>query len=81
MVRLISSGVNWLQRITEHSGTQSVANRRSIRSIFPQLLIPQLLIPQLLIPLMPHQWAHKAFTFSSVCWLEAVYNVTDDTAR
>jgi hypothetical protein len=29
----------------------------------------------------PARWANKAFNFSSVRWVRAGYNVTDDTAR
>jgi hypothetical protein len=60
---------DWLQRNTEQLGWQSGSMPKSCR--FPPHIDFQL----------SGREANKAFTISSVRWVMAGYNVTDDTAR
>jgi hypothetical protein len=64
---------DWLQRSTEPQGWQSGSALRNVRlkPSFSQIADLQL----------SGGCANKAFTISSVRWVMAGYNVTDDTAR
>jgi hypothetical protein len=64
---------DWLQRSTEQQGWQSGSKPRNARL---KLLFSWLSDFQL-----SGCCANKAFAISSVRWVMAGYNVTDDTAR
>jgi hypothetical protein len=61
--------LNWLQSSTEQRGRQSGSALKN-RCFLP---LPYFQLSG--------RCANKAFTFSSVRWVMAGYNVTDDTAR